>query len=208
MANLARMQIRPAIAALLGLLAVACASQSTTEVTVMDFRKASGAYVLVYSTDESLRNRFEDQLVADLATREIKAYPSYPDLPDVRASNRENLLAAAKVRKAMFILVVEEVPHGERGVVRSSRERITHEHPTLHDFYEHTRPADHEHDDDSQIFVEVSAFLIQGDYAKLFWSGTTWEVKTEGGEDRIAGLSATIADAIEEARRQYLNRDG
>ena len=127
---------------------------------------------------------------------------------ELDAAGESDLLAAAKAQKAMFILVVEEVPHGEMGVVRSSRERITHEHPTLHDFYEHTRPADHGHDDDSQIFVEVSAFLIQGDYAKLFWSGTTWEVETEGGEDRIAGLSATIADAIEEARRQYLNRDG
>lgn len=79
---------------------------------------------------------------------------------------------------------------------------------TLHDFQEHTRPADHEHGDDSEVFVEVSAFLIQGDYAKLFWSGATWEVAVGGGEDRIAGLSATIAGAIEEARRQYVNRDG
>ena len=206
MANLAPMARKLSTLAFLLPLVAACASPSATEVTVLDFSKASGAYILVYSTDQPLRASFEDQLVADLGARNIKGYPSHPDLPDVKTTNRENVLAAATAQKAMFIVVVEEVPHGQTGVVRSNEERITHEHPTLHDFYEHTLPADHGHDEDSEVFVEVSAFLIQEDHAKLFWSGTTWGLQAEGGEDRIAGLSATIADAIERARRQYLNR--
>ncbi|MDX1556076.1 MAG: hypothetical protein R3212_08625 [Xanthomonadales bacterium] len=190
----------------LGMALVAGCAQSpksgvTTEVTVLDYRNANGAYVLVYSTDHELRSMFEDRLVADLAARDMLAFASYPDLPDASATTRETLLAAAKARKAMFVLVAEEVEHGQSGVVRSDR-RITHEHPTLKDFYAHTKPADHEHDDDAQVFVEVSAFLIQGDFAKLVWSGTTWSFQADGQAGRIAEISAMIANAIDDARRK------
>lgn len=187
------------------LFSAACAGPSTSEpeVTVLDFRNTQGAYILVHSTDQELRTLFEDRLVADLQALDIKAYASYPDIPNARDSNRENLLGAAKARKAMFVLVVEEVKHGETGLVRSLNPgRITHEHPTLKEFYEHTKPADHAHDDKTQVFVEVSAFLIQGEYAKLVWSGTTWSFSADGQAGRIQDMSATIANAIKVAQRK------
>lgn len=184
-------------------LTAGCADQPTSDVTVMDYRNAEGAYVLVYSTDQEFRTLFEDRLVADLAEREFVAFASYPDLPDALDTGRVELLSAANARKAMFVLVVEEVKHGEAGIARSTNPgRISHEHPTLRDFYEHTRPANHEHDDDDQVFVEVSGFLIQGDYAKLIWSGTTWSFRADDQEGRISDLSATIAQAIDDARRK------
>jgi len=195
----------PAILIVL-LLVAGCVAPTKTDVTVYDFRQASGAYVLVYSTDREMRTRFEDRLVADMTARNMKAYPSHPDLPDVRATDRVSLLAAAKAKHAMFVLVIEEVQHSETGVV-ASPQRITHDHPDLQDFYEHTLPADHEHADDTQVFVEVSAFLIQDDYAKLVWSGATWSVEDGGEADRIAGFSTTIADALAKARREVLGRD-
>ena len=180
---------------------IACAAPPKQEVTVMDFRDARGAYILVYSTDSEFRRMFEDQLVKDLAARDIVAFPSHPDLPDVNATNRENLIGAARNKKAMFILVAEEVKHGQKGVVPEGG-RITHEHPTLRDFYAHTRPADHEHDPGTQVFVEVSGFLIQGEFAKLIWSGTTWSLRADNQYGRVTELSATIANAIEDARRK------
>lgn len=185
---------------------VGCRAATTTEVTVYDFRNASGAYVLVYSTDQQMRAQFEDRLVSELAARNMKAFPSHPDLHDVKATDREALLGAAKAQHAMFVLVIEEVEHSETGVVASPK-RITHDHPDLQDFYQHTHPADHEHADQTQLFVEVSAFLIQGDFAKLVWSGATWSVPSDGDDDRIAGFSTTIADAIEQARREFLGHD-
>ena len=186
---------------LIAFIAVACAAPPKQEVTVIDYRNTSGAYILVYSTDEELRTLFEDRLVTDLEDRELKAYPSYPDIPDVATSNREILIGAANAKKAMYVLVVEEVRQGETGVVPGDN-RITHEQATLQDFYKHTQPAEQEHDDDDQVFVEVSAFLIQGDFAKLVWSGTTWSIQADGQGDKIAGISATIADAIITARRR------
>ncbi len=201
-ANLSRMK-RLLIASVVLSLGAGCAQpqKSPPEMTVLDYRNAQGAYVLVYSTDNELRMLFEDRLVADLGDRDIVAFASYPDLPDAGATTRESLLSAANARKAMFVLVAEEVKHGDSGVVPGDR-RITHEHPTLRDFYSHSKPADHEHDDDEQVFVEVSAFLIQGDFAKLVWSGTTWSFQADGQAGRIAGISETIANAIDAARRK------
>lgn len=202
-ANLGRMKSIPVVCVALALLS-GCAQptpQSSPEVTVLDYRNANGAYVLVYSTDQELRTLFEDRLVGDLAARDMLAIASYPDLPDASATTRENLMAAAKAHKAMFILVVEEVRHGEIGVVQGDQ-RITQEHPTLRDFYAHSKPADHEHDDDEQVFVEVSAFLIQGDFAKLVWSGTTWSFQADGEAGRISQISTMIANAIDETRRK------
>ena len=157
--------------------------------------------MLAYTTDTELHAVFEDQLVADLAAREIKAYASYVDQPDVTAMTRDNVLQAAKARKALFVLVVEEVRHGQVGVV-TEQNRISQQHPTLQDFYRNAQPADHEHEDHDQVFVEVSAFLIQGETAKLYWSGTTWSVQADGQAGRIANISSNIANAIENARRR------
>lgn len=177
-----------------------------TDTAVMDFRRTSGAYILVYSTDTELRAMFENRLAADLATRDIRAVPSHPDLPDVTTGNRNDLLTAAQSHQAMFILVIEEVGHHETGTVPDSG-RITHDHPTLLEFYEHTRPANHAHEDDTQVFVEVSAFLVQESRAKLVWSGAAWSFRADGEAGRISGLSTTIADAIDQARRAYLGAD-
>ena len=184
-------------------LTLGCASQSPPEVTIIDYRNTEGVYILVYSTDQEFRTLFEDQLVADLADREIVAFASHPDLPDASDTGRTKLLGAANARKAMFILVIEELMHGESGVVRSDNpNRISQDDETLREFYENTLPADHDHEDDEQVFVEVSGFLIQEDYAKLIWSGTTWTVRADGQEGRISDLSATIAREIDTARRK------
>lgn len=175
------------------------------EVTMIDFRHTSGAYILGYSADLEVRTLFENQLVADLNARDINAWPSHPDIPDATSTTRDSVIAAANNKKAMFIVLAEEVPPGKQAVAqRKGGGRITHEHPTLQDFYEHTRPPNQDHADDGEVFVEVSAYLIQENRAKLFWSGTTWSFNADGQGGAIQDISTTIADAIVRARDRYL----
>lgn len=197
------MRIPTTITLFIALILSACSSTSPpkTEVTVFDYRNTDGAYVLVYSVDEAFRVSLEDRLVADLADRELRAVPSHPDIPDIRASSRDEVLAFAKDEKVMFVLVVEEVLDGETGVVNQPSQ-VTYSHPTLQDFYQDSLPEDYDPDGDGQVFVEVSAFLIQEDSAKLVWSGTTWSVQADGEGDRVGDISATIADAIKQAQRR------
>lgn len=197
------------------LLACACSSPApqasgddqdvNLDVTMIDFRHSSGAYVLGYSADAEVRKLFEDQLVADLHAREINAWPSHPDIPDATQTTRDSVIAAANNKKAMFIVLAEQVPAGEQAVAQSKGgPRITHEHPTLQDFYQNTRPPSQDYAADGQVYVEVSAYLIQEDMAKLFWSGTTWSFSADGKGGAIQDISTTIADAIVSARDRYL----
>lgn len=187
-------------------LCASCASSSTdNDVMVMDFRNTRGAYILGYTSDLDVRTRFEDQLVADLAAHDIRAWPSYPDIPEATEATREDVLTAADAKHAMFVILAERVPPGGEAVAQTKRpERITHEHPDLREFYEHNRPKEEPSDPDRAVWVEISAYLIQGDRAKLFWTGTTWSFATDGEDGAIADISATIANAIARARAQFL----
>lgn len=190
----------------LALILSGCASSvPEDDITVIDFRNKQGAYILGYTADMDLRVRFEDQLVADLAARDIKAWPSHPDIPEATMTNRESVLAAANAKQAMFVILAERVAPGEQAIAQTKRpERITHEHPDLRDFYQHTRPPEGEFDPAEEVFVEVSAYLIQEDRAKLFWTGTTWSFNADGEGTAIREVSATIADAIVQARDRFL----
>lgn len=184
---------------------VGCASTASDDVMIMDFRNTSGAYILAYTEDLDIRTRFEDQLVADLAARDIKAWPSHPDIQEATATTREDVLSAANARQAMFVILAERVPPHGQAVAQTKRpERISHEHPDLREFYEHTRPDEAPVDADEEVWVEVSAYLVQGDRAKLFWTGTSWSFAADGEGGAIADISTTIANAIVRARAQFL----
>ena len=170
------------------------------EVYVMDYSKYEGAYIIGFTAHDDLRRMFEDQLVADLAARSIKAFPSYPDQPDIAAMTRENVIEAAHGHSAMFVLVAEQVVRGETGVV-GDPQRMSHQHPGLAEFYEHSKPPEGEYDASSEVFVEVTVFLLQGDDAKSVWAGTTWSFQADGQGGAIPGISETIAREIAKARR-------
>ena len=200
--------MRQSIACLITILiCTACASQKQaagdSDVMVLDFANTKGAYVIAYTADQDVRKAFEDQLVADLATRDITAWPSYPNIPDATKTTRDVVLTAANAKKAMFVILAEQVPPGKKAVSQGQG-RITHEHPDLQDFYEHSKPPGDQFDPDKQVFVEVTAYLIQGNRAKSFWSGTTWAFNADGEGSAIKSISTTIADAILKARQQFL----
>lgn len=191
---------------ILAFLGAGCASEPPgDDAIILDFTHTRGAYILGYSADRDIRTRFEDQLVADLAARDIQAWPSHPDIPDATATDRKTVLAAANAKQAMFVVLAEQVPPGAQAVSQASRpERITHEHPDLEEFYKHTRADTRDYDPSQEVFVEVSAYLIQDDRTKLFWSGTTWSFAADGEGTAIRDISTTIADAIAKARERFL----
>lgn len=198
--------LRFTLSTILLALCAGCASSTTDDdVMILDFRNTGGAYILAYTADADIRTRFEDQLVADLAARDIKAWPSYPDIPEATATSRENVLAAANAKHAMFVILAERVPPDGQAVAQTKRpERITHEHPDLREFYEHTRPAEEPVDAEEEVWVEVSAYLIQGDRAELYWTGTSWSFAADDEGGAISDISTTIANAIARARAQFL----
>lgn len=170
-----------------------------TDVIQTDLTRNAGAYVIGYSTVPEIRQSFEDQLVQDLKEREIVAYASYTDLPDIQATTRNSVLAAAHAKKTVAVVVINQVVAGEDGVVENPL-RISPDHPDLQAFYDHTRSLEKNFEPDREVFAEVNAFFIDGDKTRLFWSGTTWSFQADGAGGAIGGISETIANEMRKIR--------
>ena len=82
-----------------------------------DLTESEGAYVLAYTTNVDVRRAMEDQLVRDLATRAMVAFASYHDLPDLQSTTRDGVLLAANAKRAVAVVVINQVVPGEDGVI-------------------------------------------------------------------------------------------
>lgn len=170
-----------------------------TEVTSYDFSKRGGVYVVGFTADETIRRGVEDQIAADLRSRDMVAFVSYEDFPSLSSMSRNTLIDAANDKEALAVMVVNQVVAGEDGVI-DNPVRITPEHPDLEAFYQWTKSVERDFDPDNEIFAEVNAFLIEGKRAKLVWSGTTWSFEADGEGGAISGISANIADELGQIR--------
>ncbi len=185
------------IVAILALVLTACVMQP--DVIRIDFTQNAGVYIIGYTTDVRIRRAMEDQLVRDLKDREMIAYPSYPDLPDIQLTTRKNVLAAAHAKKTVAVVVINQVVAGEEGVIDNPI-RISPDHPDLQAFYDYTRTLEENQEPDGEVFAEVNAFLIDGDKTRLIWTGTTWPFHADGAGGAISGISETIANELGKIR--------
>jgi hypothetical protein len=201
LATLTRQILSLAYVALVISLLAGCTSN--TDVVSYDFSKRSGVYVLGYTTDESVRRSIEDRLVEDIRARDMIAYASYLDLPEIPATTRRNLLDAANKRNALAVLVVNQVVADEQGIINNPL-RVTTKHPDLAAFYEYTGTVERDFDPAEPVFAEVNAFLIEGDRGRLVWSGTIWSFEADGEGGAISGLSNNVADELGEIRDALL----
>ena len=187
---------------LLGLGVIALVSCSTkTTIIRADFTKAAGVYVVGYTEDPVIRTGIEEQLVADLRARNGIAYPSHVDIPDITASNRVELLRSAHAREAIGILLVNQVAADASDSIVQNPERVSPTHPDLQAFYVYSEKRQHEPlNQDQRVFAEVNLFVLDGDVANLYWSGTTWSFHADGTGTAIRGISEVIADQLQQVR--------
>jgi hypothetical protein len=172
---------------------------TNTELTTYDFSQRTGLYVLGYTTDESVRRTMEKRVVADLAARDMVGFASYEDLPNLTQTNRSAIISAANDKKAVAVLVINQVVPGEGGLLENPL-RISPDHPDLQAFYTYTKSLERQPNPTNQVFAEVNAFLIEGDNAKLVWSGTTWSFRADGKGGAIPGISSSIAEEVSHIR--------
>jgi hypothetical protein len=189
------------LAGIMIVLAAAFGCATKIELVTYDFSQRSGLYILGYTLDANLRRRMEDTLVEDLQEHDLIGYVSYIDLPDPLATDRQQVIAAANAKDAIGVLVINEVVPGEDELIENPN-RISPEHPDLKAFYDYTKsvaqPRDSSQPSDSSqpAFAEANAFVLQGDSAKLVWSGTTWSFRADGKGSAIPDVSKQIADEL------------
>jgi hypothetical protein len=181
------------------MLAAAWGCGTTTTVETYDFSQRAGLYVLGFSADSALRRTLENRLVEDLQARGMVGFASHIDLPDVDATSRRQVIDAANAKSAVGVLLVNEAIPDQDGVIDNPM-RISPEHPDLRAFYEYTKSVERRTHSTGAVFAEVNAFLIDGETAKLVWSGTTWSFRGDGQGGAIPGISSQIADELSDAR--------
>lgn len=153
-----------------------------------------GAYVVAYITDDAARRTMEDQLIADLAARQITAHKSYDELPDLRAIDGQVLLRAAKAKRVAAVVVVSPVAADENKRLDSPLRRSDNPDPEA--FFEYTRWAEANLDLTGPVFAEVNAFAIIRNEAVLAWSGTAWSLDADGEGGAIRDISKEVADEL------------
>jgi hypothetical protein len=192
--------MRASLIALGLLLVTGCAAKTT--VVRADFTQGEGAYVVGYAADPAIRTRVEEQLVSDLRAREMIAFASHPDIPDITSSSRYELIAAARKRGVISVIVINQVSGDASDSVVQNPKRISPTHPDLRSFYEYSRDRQTAIEPGQQVFAEVNLFVLDGDKANLFWSGTTWSFQADGQGTAIRGISETIANQLQKVRDQ------
>ena len=175
-----------------------CAAKTT--VIRADFTKGAGVYVVGYTPDPEIRTGIEEQLVADLRAREMIAYPSHVDIPDIAASSRKELIASANERSVIGVIVINQVAADASDIIVQDPQRVSPTHPDLQAFYAYSKDRKQTFDPDRRVFAEVNLFILDGDIANLFWSGTTWSFSADGQGTAIRGISETIADQLRQVR--------
>jgi hypothetical protein len=186
---------------LLGLGVIAL-SACTTQPTVIraDFTKAAGVYVVGYALDPAIRTGIEEQLVADLRARQMIAFPSHVDIPDITASNRSELIASANARQVISVIVINPVAADASDSIVEDPNRVSPTHPDLQAFYAYSKSQQQTFDPSQRVFAEVNLFILDGEAANLYWSGTTWSFHADGEGTAIRGISETIADQLQQVR--------
>ena len=179
-------------------------SACTTQTTVIraDFTERAGVYVVGYSADPTIRHPIEDQLVTDLTTRDMTAFASHADIPDITASNRDQLLDMANTKRAIGVLLINQVASDASDSVVENPQRVSPRHPDLRAFYAYTQenqPAPP--GEDQTVLAEVNLFIVDDDEANLYWSGTTWSFQADGKGTAIRDISALVADQLQQVSK-------
>jgi len=183
-------------------LGVFALSACTTQTTVIraDLTKGAGVYVVGYTPDPAIRTGIEEQLVADLRARQMIAYPSHVDIPDITASSRSEVIASANAKQVIGVIVINQVAADAADSIVQDPRRISPIHPDLQAFYAYTKDREQTFDAAQRVFAEVNLFILDGEVANLFWSGTTWSFHADGQGTAIRAISETIADQLAQVR--------
>ena len=185
--------------ALLTMLATASGCQGPTQVISTDLTRVSGIYLIAYVDRADIRRRLEDQFVAELARRNLRAVPSHPDLPEIKRASVADMVAAANTHDVAAIIVVNRVAADGSGGIIDSEQRILPE--DLSAYHASVRGEADEYPAAAPIYAEANGFLVDGRKTRRFWTGTSW---TLAGDDQavIEDVAGTIAAELERVQAE------
>lgn len=173
----------------------ACVNQPNVD--YIDLTKQQGVYLVAYSTDASARLEFEAELQANLLTGGLLAFASHEDIDDITQSDANEVFLNAKRHGVVAIVVIN---NAEDTTVENP-DRLRLDTPGVREHFERIRSTS-DAVPGRDVILEVNAFAIDGNTAKLAWSGVTAVFEPESRTAAIEELSNGIADALRIAQQQ------
>jgi hypothetical protein len=196
--------VRLSFSIILTLLSVA-ACVTETKVIKADLTQGQGVYVVGFTERIDIRIRLEDQLVSDLKASNMIARASHLDIANITRSTRKDVVAQANAQHLLAVLLINQVAADASDSVVEDPKRISPTHPDLQAFYEHANTnSPSTPKNDQRVFAEINLFIVDGDDANLFWSGTTWSVNADGQGGAISDVSQVVVDQLAAVRSQFV----
>lgn len=181
----------------------ACVTE--TNVIRADLTQRQGVYVVGFTEQADIRANLEDQLVHDLTAKNIIARASYTDISDITRSSREEIIEQTSARKLLAVLLINQVAADASDSVVADPNRVSPMHPDLQAFYEHANAERPQPPGVKQrVFAEINLFIVDGEQANLFWSGTTWSVNADGRGGAIKDVSQVVVEQLATVRSQFV----
>ncbi len=174
---------------------VACSS--APNVIQTDLTRQKGVYLVGYSLDASARRDFENELQTNLMAGGMLAHASHADIPDITDSDATEVLQYAVERGVVAIVIINNAQDSAVEDVR----RLQIDTPGVREHFDkisRQRAVVSGND----VVLEVNAFAIDGDTAKLAWSGVTAVFAPTSRTDAIEDLSESIAGALRSAQKR------
>lgn len=181
----------------------ACVTE--TKVIRADLTQQQGVYVVGFTQQDDIRTNLEDQLVHDLTAKNIVARASHTDISDITRSSREDIIKQTNARKLLAVLLINQVTADASDSVVADPKRISPTHPDLQAFYEHANTQRPQPSRNNQrVFAEINLFIVDGEQANLFWSGTTWSVNADGRGGAIKDVSQVVVEQLAAVRSRLV----
>ena len=188
------------------LLIICLLTSCTTPTTVYkaDLTKSQGVYVMAYVADPVVRARVENQIVEALTAQNIVAHASNADILNITSSSRNAIIRAANGKQTVGVLVVNQVAADASDSVVADPKRISPQHPDLQAFYKHAQSVNQQPGaGEERVLVEINLFLLDGDDAKLYWSGTAWSI-ADGRGSAGQEISTLVAGQLAQIRKRMV----
>ncbi len=127
----------------------------------------------------------------------MTAFSSHQDIPDITASDANEVFRWARDRAVVAIVIINNVTD----TAVEDKRRLQLDTPNVHEHFEKVRQATGS-TTSSDVVLEVNAFAVDGETAKLAWSGVTAVFSPNTRDEAIEELSDSIAAALRTAQHR------
>jgi hypothetical protein len=161
--------------------------------------------MVVALTDRpEVRRTFEDQAVAEMRERDVRAISSHPLIRRLGTALRQELVAAGEANGVDVVLVSRVVGLSPSGELTLPGAAGSADVAALQPFYDAAHELLMDAPADDQEVVVTAAYLLGSQ--QLVWGGVSWTFELDDWRSAVGGLTEMLAENVGQALAQVQAR--